>query len=54
MSYKEAMRDLKAAGTAQNHKVYARHGVTGPGAAGKNAAKRATKKARSKSAARAR
>lgn len=29
MTYAEVMRRLKAAGTAQNRKIYARHGVTG-------------------------
>ncbi len=30
MNYRQAMKALKSAGTAQNRKVYARHGVQGP------------------------
>jgi 3-methyladenine DNA glycosylase AlkD len=29
MTFRDAMKELEAAGTAQNRKVYARHGVTG-------------------------
>ena len=30
MNYRQAMKELKAAGTAQNRKVYARHGIPQP------------------------
>ncbi|NNE43966.1 MAG: DNA alkylation repair protein, partial [Gemmatimonadetes bacterium] len=29
MTYRETMKALKAAGTAQNRKIYGNHGVTG-------------------------
>ena len=30
MNYRQAMRQLKSAGTAQNRKIYARHGIPEP------------------------